>query len=954
MTLGYNGKSSNRHALLGLAAILAIVLAGGLGFLGRDSTARADMNPFQLNISSATCTDAGVTYHFVAPHIANGSGGTLTVAYTLNGGTSTTATVSEIGGNSANAQWNLALTGSGTFHVTSASFEGSDDEAHGLTGGLDLATITCTQESATATLHVIKVVDNNNNPAFTATPSAFSIHVTGSDTDVAGSPQAGMAAPGTSYTLDAGSYTVSETGGPAGYVASYSADCAGGSVTLAAGDSKTCTITNTAPQATTGTETGTATVTVMKYIDGQAATTGSFDFTTHTTASNISGCESGCTFPLTLDSENGWSATTSAMALGASYSVAETGTPSTCGPDDTYRLAGYTTGSTLAAALEGTPGSTIPSFTDIQGDQYVVVWNATCATNTDTGSITIVKQWQDQNGNVITSGLPSGASFTVSGAGVSGFTLNGDNAWQTAFNNLADGNYSFTEGAITGYTETAATCTGATNSTSSFSGGVLNVTLAAGESLTCTVTNKANASANTGSITIVKQWQDQNGNVITSGLPSGASFTVSGSGVSDFTLNSGNNWQMAFSGLGAGDFSFAEGSVTGFTPTGASCTGGTSASTNSFSNGTLSVSLAAGESLTCTVTNRAVSTQTATGSVTIVKHWVDQNGNAVTTGLPGALSFVGAGTDVPSSFTLGTGGVWSTTFSSLEAGAFSFNEIPVTGWTLSSAECLDSANASVPFTLNTATNMFELNLAAGAAVTCTFTNQASSTTAQTGSVTVMKRWLDTTGAVMTAGMPASVTITATGTGIPASFVLGANGVWSQMFTGLAAGNFTFAETPASGWTLVSFSCTDTSNGAPLLASNTSGVFSISLGAMQNASCVFTNQMTTTIAPITIIPTPVVTNPVLVVVPSNPSNVTNVPTGIPPSTTYTAPSTVTLPSTNAAPAANAVAGVSAPNVGAPNTGSGSASDSVPNYAIVLGIIGMTIGAVVFGFSRRLRS
>ena len=142
MTLGYNGKSSNRHALLGLAAILAIVLAGGLGFLGRDSTARADMNPFQLNISSATCTDAGVTYHFVAPHIANGSGGTLTVAYTLNGGTSTTATVSEIGGNSANAQWNLALTGSGTFHVTSASFEGSDDEAHGLTGGLDLATIT--------------------------------------------------------------------------------------------------------------------------------------------------------------------------------------------------------------------------------------------------------------------------------------------------------------------------------------------------------------------------------------------------------------------------------------------------------------------------------------------------------------------------------------------------------------------------------------------------------------------------------------------------------------------------------------------------------------------------------------------------------------------------------------------------------------------------------------------
>jgi hypothetical protein len=41
-------------------------------------------------------------------------------------------------------------------------------------------------------------------------------------------------------TVDAGSYSVSETG-PSGYAASYSADCTG---SIAIGQSKTCTVTN--------------------------------------------------------------------------------------------------------------------------------------------------------------------------------------------------------------------------------------------------------------------------------------------------------------------------------------------------------------------------------------------------------------------------------------------------------------------------------------------------------------------------------------------------------------------------------------------------------------------------------------------------------------------------------------------------------------------------------------
>lgn len=98
----------------------------------------------------------------------------------------------------------------------------------------------------TATLHVIKHVVNNDGG--TATASTFTLHVKGATgmgvSDVAGSPATGVETPGTSYTLDAGTYTVSENVF-SGYTQSMSGDCdVNGSVVLVSGDNKTCTITN--------------------------------------------------------------------------------------------------------------------------------------------------------------------------------------------------------------------------------------------------------------------------------------------------------------------------------------------------------------------------------------------------------------------------------------------------------------------------------------------------------------------------------------------------------------------------------------------------------------------------------------------------------------------------------------------------------------------------------------
>ncbi len=96
------------------------------------------------------------------------------------------------------------------------------------------------------TLRVVKHVINDNGG--TATAYIFTLRVKSSgffsSTEVEGSPAPGVAAPGTTYTLPAGVYKVSEDAS-GGYTAKFSGDCdSKGKVTLENGDNKTCTITN--------------------------------------------------------------------------------------------------------------------------------------------------------------------------------------------------------------------------------------------------------------------------------------------------------------------------------------------------------------------------------------------------------------------------------------------------------------------------------------------------------------------------------------------------------------------------------------------------------------------------------------------------------------------------------------------------------------------------------------
>ncbi|MDO8269346.1 MAG: calcium-binding protein [Candidatus Levybacteria bacterium] len=139
----------------------------------------------------------------------------------------------------------------------------------------------------------------------------------------------------------------------------------------------------------------TVTVTIDKYIDGTKATAttadnSAFPMSATWNATNI-GAGSG-NYDLDADGFNNiptpYQAITSEMTAGADYTTNEvTGgsvVGASCSTGQPYALVGYTTGDTFSEAQSGTPSSTIPSFTDLDSDKYVIVWNMTCPDVTPT------------------------------------------------------------------------------------------------------------------------------------------------------------------------------------------------------------------------------------------------------------------------------------------------------------------------------------------------------------------------------------------------------------------------------------------------------------------------------------------------------------------------------------------------------------------------------------------
>jgi len=139
-------------------------------------------------------------------------------------------------------------------------------------------------------------------------------------------------------------------------------------------------------------------VTINKFVEGTTATSvtaNSSDFPMSATwnAANIgAGTGSYVLGVVGHNTANAYEAVTSDMTVGADYSTNEvTGgavVGATCSTGQPFALTGYTTGDTFSAAQLATPSLTVPSFTNLVSNKYVIVWNEECPTPTPTVTVT--------------------------------------------------------------------------------------------------------------------------------------------------------------------------------------------------------------------------------------------------------------------------------------------------------------------------------------------------------------------------------------------------------------------------------------------------------------------------------------------------------------------------------------------------------------------------------------
>ncbi|MBN2438711.1 MAG: hypothetical protein JXL20_08935 [Deltaproteobacteria bacterium] len=135
----------------------------------------------------------------------------------------------------------------------------------------------------------------------------------------------------------------------------------------------------------------TVSVTVVKYLDGTRADAASANDTSFPmqsiwSADNLNaGSSSFVLGPTGVNTSNSYEAVTPEMTSGAFYSVWEDTSQMTvgmtCDGDHLYRLAGYTTGETLAQAVTAKKTTKTPSLSNIASNQYVIVWNEACETD---------------------------------------------------------------------------------------------------------------------------------------------------------------------------------------------------------------------------------------------------------------------------------------------------------------------------------------------------------------------------------------------------------------------------------------------------------------------------------------------------------------------------------------------------------------------------------------------
>lgn len=517
-TVSFLGLPTGSYQITETNTVSGYTFASGSGTncLFSGSTATASVT------AATTATNATCTFHntqSTGTLVINKTtiGGDGTFDYTVSGPTPSTPSTTTSNGYGSTG--NLTVS-TGTYTVSETVPTGWTMTSD-CTSSFVLAagtTKTCNfTNTKLPTLTLKKHVVNSYGGSLTA--SSFNLHVLSNGLDVTSSPAAGSET-GTVYTLPLGTYTVSEDTVPTGY-AQTSIVCdnqSTNSITLAAGDNKTCTITNSDIQPK---------LTVTKVV-----------------VNDNGGTKTATDFPLFVGATQVTTGVQTGFNVGT-YTISET------------QQSGYTmTGITGDCASNG-------SITLHVGD----VKSCTINNNDIAPSLTLVKQMNIHYGGTAVATdwmLTATGPTTISGAG--GATS--DSAFKA-------GTYTLSESTgPTGYTASTWNCTGVANTGNS-------ITLANGQSATCTITN----SDTPGTLKVIKQF------VGTTGDPTQFSFVVNSGAPITFDQSGENDLTVS-----AGAYSVLE-------------TNPGSAYSVSYNNCS-SLTIGVGDSATCTITNTLLPTLT--------------------------------------------------------------------------------------------------------------------------------------------------------------------------------------------------------------------------------------------------------------------------------------------------------------------------------------------------------
>ncbi len=517
-------------------------------------------------------------------------------------------------------------------------------------------TCTITNDDQPATLTVIKhVINHVGTPAVAGDWTMDVSAVNPSDASFPGAE-----APGTSITIDAGAFSVDESGGPAGYYLASSVGCSG---TAVLGGSYTCTITN--EQAPTGR------LTIVK--DATPGDDTPFHFTgtgPAVAADDLRARVASVSLaPFTLYDPSAPSIT---LPNGpGAYVVTEGAVPLGWGFDDAV---------CTGAAVWSRSGQTL-NVTVGRDEQVVCTFY-----NSGRGNIIVQK--------VVSPGDAPAQSFTFERSWGANFDLAGGQS--QGFGPLPAGViYRVAElgGLPDGWSLTGASCSDGSDPSS--------IGLSPNETVTCTFTNAYSEVAGPeGSLTIVKVSDPADG--------TGFGFTPSANlPGGSFSLNGGGS--QTFADLAAGSYSVTENPTEGWSlrdvnPIVCETAAGAALDVVYGASG-VTVNLGEDQVVTCTFYNES-DEQVAgpEGSLTIIK-----------TTLPAGGTGFGFTTseNLSGPFTLDDGGMQ--VFTELEPGAYTVTETPAADWEFAQVECdavdyvVDGASVTV-------------NLTDGEVAVCTFTN----------------------------------------------------------------------------------------------------------------------------------------------------------------------------------------------------------------------------------------